>query len=207
MPRPKIAILKKFMLSDGKHFRFYSPRYDGRSRKEKPRPIVFNLEPVVEYNKRGERYPVLDIRTEKELVSFIRDNFGYGEFWVYAMLKGREGIWTFWRGSIQSDGWIFQMREFMREELQHVEAEIINFEPEDQETARNMMINEIHEERQRRKRNWYGFQGFLRPSGRRGQFNMWDEPDRAIEAEAKPKTERRNVDPSKMSIDEINSFE
>jgi hypothetical protein len=207
MPKPKIAIMKKFMLSDGKHFRFYSAAYDGRSKKSRPRPIVFNLEPVTEFNKRGEAYPILNIHTEKELAVFIRDHFGYGEYWVYAMVKGREGIWTFWRGSIQQDGWIFYIRDAYRQDLEKAERQLQEFEPDDQDYLMAGFQNELKQEHQRNKRKWYGLHGFLRPSGRRGQFNMWEEPDRAFETEHKPKNERRNVDPSTMSLDEINSFE
>lgn len=208
LPRPKIAILKKFLLSDGKHFRFYSATYDGRNRLQRPRPIVFNLEPVVEYNKRGEQYPILNIHTEKDLVMFIRDNFGYGEFWVYAMLKGREGIWTFWRGSIQEDGWIFSAHEYKRSDVERIDVEMANATSEEEKLTlqqdREFAVDLAKDENKGKR---YGFSPFLRPSGRRGSFNMWDEPDRARESEQKPKSERRNVDPSKMSLDEINSFE
>lgn len=207
MPRPKIAIMKKFILADGRHFRFYSPLYDGRSRKGRPKPIVFNLEPVIEYNKHGDPYPILNIKTEKELVVFIRENFGYGEYWVYGMLKGRSGIWTFWRGALEPDGWIFTMRDGMRQEADKIEAELLNFEPEQQEAIRDGLMQELHSERQQARKKRYGFYPFLRASGRRGQFNMWDEPDKAFDVQAKAKTERRNVDPSTMTLDEINSFE
>lgn len=208
MPRPKIAILKKFMLSDGKHFRFYSPLYNGRSRKNRPRPIVFNLEPVVEYNKRGEAYPILDIHTEKQLVTFIRDNFGYGEYWVYAMVKGREGLWTFWRGSIAEDGWIFHQKQYDRSEITQIDKEIALATTEEEIALledSKAFFSDMAKEDAKGKR--YGFMGFLKSSGRRGQFNMWEEPDMALEKERRPPSERRNVDPSTMTLDEINSFE
>jgi len=113
--------------------------------------------------------------TEKQLCRYIYDNFGEGSFMITAWRKGRRGLWIFWKGEINSYGFIFErkVRSNTREinRLKKEQSETTN--PEE----RAILQEDIDLEREINKYVSYGFYPFLRPSGIRGTFVSWDDPD------------------------------
>lgn len=204
MQRPKIKILKKFIVDKAGHFRFYSPHYSGKN--HKPIAPIFNLHPVVNYNKNGIPYPYLNIKTEKQLVTFLKDQYGDGIYMMTAYLKGNHGLYKFWHGEINDEGWIMFRKESQTNELKKLEIELSRSETEEEKA---MILQEIGDEKElikdEMKFKRYGFKPFLLSSGTRGIFHSWSEPDEGL-----IKKERRMTfkfkDSKNPTLDEMNNF-
>ena len=108
MAKPKISITKAYPIPGGK-FRYYAPNYNPQYHKNKPKYPVFDLDP------RPSSYPHITVNTERELIRFIYDQWGPGQYRIIAHLRGRKGCWTFWRGMIDDDGYQF-MRKISKED-------------------------------------------------------------------------------------------
>ena len=208
MHRPKIMFRRKIRFGDG-----FSRHYNPSSRvKVRGPPSIFSLDPD------DTRYPLLIIRTEKDLVSFIYNSFGEGEYLVLGFIKNKKGFWAFWKGVISSDGWIHSEKNIKREKgiLEEIESEIrvaktqeerIDLEEEYKLMADILNSGEEIERknREKKKHSRYGFLPFLIPSGRRGTFHTWDEPDEALNNQISIQTSKRK-DVSEMTLDEINGL-
>lgn len=203
MIRPKIAIFKKYVLDAKGHFRFFGANNAPRKAKKKI--------PIYDMNDdQMSKYPLLLVQTEKQLIEFIRDTYGYGQYMVSAFLKGRKGSFVMWRGEINEDGWIFYNLEYNKNEVDSLRKELTDAENEGDRDMVQMiteMVNEsIHDAKKSKATRRYGFAPFLRPSGRRGVYNMWEEPDRAFEEKSKF-DRRRHFSIDNMSLDQINELE
>jgi hypothetical protein len=180
MQRPKITVFKKIVFSKKGHYRYCSPYYIKRGIKVKV--PTFNLEPIEEYNKHGEMYPILNISTEKELVTFLANTFGFGEYRLHGHLKGRDGSYIFWNGLIEREGWMFYNHESDKKEIEKLKDELAKAETtEDVNTIQEDIefFKEIATEE--KKVSKYGFAPFLRPSARRGEYNLWEDPDNGLQ--------------------------
>ena len=178
--RPKIRIQKKFLLRDGKHFRYYAPTHEPFNQNHRPSALIFNLDERESYNKHGKSYPYLNIQTERQLVDFLRHQWGYGEYLLIAFLKGREGCYIFWKGIITEDGWQFDIKQFKSSdhaEIEKIKDDIAKAETEDDKIALKEYLNFFKEFGDIESGKRYGFTPFLKSSGRRGEFHAWDEDE------------------------------
>ena len=129
-------------------------------------------------------------------------------------IKGSKGFPTFWRGEINHDGWKFEIKSLNKKELEWIEKEMKNVDDEDEleflketyEDAKGDLKKILAKKR-------YGFVPFLKPSGKRGVFNLWTDPDLALIKEKQSTIKIKNKDPKlkksdfeKMSIDDLNNF-
>ena len=133
MTRPKLSITKKVSFN-WIHYRYYSPYYNPNVKGVRPKAYMIDLEES-------------DIQTERELCLYLHDKFGEGEYWIRGHLKGKKGFWTFWKGIIDDEGFIFFKKK----------------KPKD--------FNEMRGE------NRYGFYPFLKSSSRRGMKMFWSDTD------------------------------
>lgn len=175
MHRPKIGILKKIYLTNKGHYRFYSPTYDrlglGNIAKHK-RPKM----PMIDL----ELYPT--IQTEKQLLKMIYDTFGEGEYRLTAYVKGHKGVWTFWKGQLNKDGFISerQKTEYAKN-VDKIKEKIAKTKDED-ELA--WLEEEIQMEKEFKTSGRYGLCGYLKSSIRRGSLMLWNEPENSINTES-----------------------
>ena len=130
------------------------------------------------------QYPILDIRTEKELAVFLR-NFGYGLYTVLGHKKGIRGGYVFWKGDIRSEGWIFDKKAYLnndeKKEIENYEKELNDATDEDLSTIHREISQVKQIAKDSTKYRKYGFYPFLIPSGRRGQINFWEDVDKPLE--------------------------
>lgn len=178
MVKPKVLVQKKRMLKDGIHWRFYKVG-------------MFALDPDNAVNKYdGKRHPVVTLNgkyleTEKELASWLYHGFGEGEYLISALARGRRGLYVFWKGVVDRDGFIFHLRHIDKRDLREAESNLKDAqEAGDTDAIHNAQeeINFIKTEiiEPERKQVRYGFHPFLKRSSQRGQFTMWDAPDAAL---------------------------
>ncbi|MFW5794140.1 MAG: hypothetical protein ACOCV1_01525 [Bacillota bacterium] len=158
---PKIMINKKKVLNNKGHYRYY---------------------PVFPKTSKGTKFLRLDdypqIKTEKQLLQLIYNNWGPGDYKLIGACKGRRGLWNFWQGQITDDGYIFYKKEYDRKEVE--EWEKLLFEDDEE----NGIIDEVREEEKKKaNQKKYGFKPFLKPSGRRGEFHFWDDVNLKINNE------------------------
>jgi hypothetical protein len=207
MLRPKISIKKKFVLDSRGHYRYFFPNYNPQTKK-KGIPIVINLDRSIQYSRKtGQPYPQADIRTEKQLVVFLLNNWGYGDYLIYAYLKGREGLFVFWRGELTPEGWIFQQKEYDKKEITQLEKDFIKAESEDEKNAVKEEMNdwkEINKDFNKIRR--YGFHPFLSSSGRRGEVHAWNEEDNIQNNNFQELNKRANRQKRDLSVEEMNDF-
>ena len=210
MHRPKIIIQRKIDFGQG-NFRYYSPN---SKRRVKGEQFVYSLDP------NDTRYPLLIIKTEKQLVHFVYNSFGIGEYRIIAIIRGRRGLWTFWKGVIRNDGWIHNERAHTKETtlLDDIEKEIKKSksyeEKEDLEDEYKIIADLMNEDnnkeinRIKKKKHYvrYGFSPFLISSGRRGSFHTWDESDEAM-IPHNPVIHNKKRDINEMTLDEINRLQ
>lgn len=155
------------------HFRFCSP-YWNKSNKIRAKAPTFDLDD--EFS----NYPnIFFIKTEKELCKFIYNNFGSGEYRIIGHIMGRQGGWTFWRGIINKDGFIFFKQQIInKEEIKKLKKEhqMANTWQEKQDKQDEIDFNrEIGKlDKQTIK---YGFFPYLSPSGNRGQLIFWEDDE------------------------------
>lgn len=168
--KPRLRITKKIVLDNRGHYRFYSPLYPSK------RQFIVTLNPETEYNKFGEPYPFLNIETEKQLALFLFQHFGEGIYRLFAYLKGRKGLYTFWYGEINPEGWMFFNKEYEKEDLYDIDKEMNNVESEEERLELEELRHVLEEkEKNRTKKRKYGINPFLKNSGRRGSWHTWDE--------------------------------
>jgi hypothetical protein len=206
MLRPKITIRKKVVLDSLGHYRFFPPHYNPATR-IKVKGVTINLDRSSQFNRQGQEYPQVDIRTEKQLVNFLKNNWGYGEYLIFAHLKGREGLFVFWRGELTSDGWIFQAKEYDKKEIVQLEKEMLKADNTEEKAFIEEEIKDFKEmNKEESKTKRYGFFPFLRSSGRRGEWHGWNE-DESLDDGIKElnKAPKQNTN-KELTIDEINNF-
>ncbi len=191
--KPLIWVRKKRPLKNPKYYRYFSVT------------DPLNLDNNIRISKKtGRQYQNVVLHTEKQLVTFIRDNFGYGEYEVFASVKRRRGIWKFWQGSIEKDGWLFYVKEYDKSEVEKISYDMINADDDDSEFLTEMRDDEKRFAKEESKKKRYGFQPFLRSSGRRGDSHGWDEDDEGLVAKPVSKPSTPTGEP--VSIDDINNF-
>jgi len=204
---PKIAIFRKYVLDAKGHFRFFGVTNAPKTKKQKV--PIFQIGEEVSYNKKGQQYPNVVVYTEKQLVEFIKNNYGYGQYMVIAYLKGRKGTFVFWRGEINEDGWVFYNLEYDKNEVEELRKELIEADNKGDKEMSQFITEMLHEEisdaKNRNTTKRYGFAPFLKSSGRRGGYHMWDEPDQAFEQKSRF-DRKRNFNLDNMSLDDINEI-
>lgn len=112
------------------------------------------------------------IITEMQLCKIIYKNFGEGHYMIFAWKKGRQGFWIFWKGDINKDGFVFDIKKRASSyEIQRLREEL----DEEQDPAMKKFIEEeIEIEKEDKQLTKYGFLPYLRASGRRGDFIHWE---------------------------------
>ena len=202
MQRPKIRIAKAITLNAEGNFRMYHPLSTEDNHQKGV--VTFNLDPKPDYSKKdGSLYPYLELYTEKQLVTFIKDNYGWGRYLVIALLKGRRGLYCFWKGELQPDGWIFHNQEYDKKELKSLNNELTASKDEEEKQFIEEEINDIKQvAKEEAKEKRYGFYPFLKSSGRRGEWHSWDEADEGFISHVP-----LNKNPSEMSVDELNNMQ
>ena len=153
---------------------WYAPDFDNTQQFALIKPKC----PVLDLSGLDNRYlDISFIQTEKQLCRFIFAHWGKGIYCISAHLKGRCGIYTFWRGEINENGFVFYLREYpQNRELNKLKRELRNSNEEDKSIIyEEMEMEKLDKEITGMSR--YGFYPFLKPSSRRGQFIMWDEPE------------------------------
>lgn len=188
MARPKIAILRKVVLSQEGHYRYYSTGYDQQTRSTRHKAVVLNLDPRPAWNPQGQPYTFLNIATEKQLVTFIFQNFGEGEYRVIAYLKKRKGAYTFWKGDITQEGWTFLEKNTVdQRHIMKLKKELYDAQTSGDIELADAIVEDIKFEQEEdmqdanTKKARYGFTPFLRRSGKRGEFHPWDEEDEGLQ--------------------------
>lgn len=173
-------IRKRQTLSDDLHYRFYSVMS----------PDGFKITSIPLDN-----YP--ELVTERDLLLLIFTSWGAGEYIIYATAKGRKGFFVFWRGIINEKGFLFHKKEYNRKALAEWNDILDLNEPDDKALLQNIK----QEEMDKKRKQLYGFVPFLQPSGRRGQFNFWNDSSFSLKSE----DDKRGEDwgsPNKKSGDE-----
>jgi len=167
MIRPKLGIFKKHYLDSKNHYRYYSALYD-KSMKNIP------------YNQRP-KLPIWDlntltyIQTEKQLMCLIYQTFGAGEYKILAYRKKRKGLWVFWQGIINEEGFMCERRESTyRKTIDKLKEDLIKTNDDEE---KQWIQDEIDLERECKEIQDYGIKGYLKPSITRGQMLLWDEPE------------------------------
>lgn len=183
MPKPKIAILKKVVLNEKGHYRYYSTKYT-RGDKVKPKSEMFNLNNFSEMRPDGTIYPILNIRTEMQLVRFIFNRYGAGEYRIVGYQKGRCGSWTFWRGVIDEEGWTFFEKNSDMREINKARKDLKEAEESGDADMKQQAIEDLQfmkeQSKEESKDVKYGFYPHIRRSGRRGEFHSWDTQDEGL---------------------------
>lgn len=115
-----------------------------------------------------------EFRTEREMVRWIYENYGAGEYRLSAMAKGRKGIWVFWKGLINERGFVFYQKKYNRKEVIEWNKDIREAESrEEKEIYENLKQEIIKEEKDKNKGRRYGFEPWIKISSRRGEFRLW----------------------------------
>ncbi len=183
MNKPNFTVMKKLIISNRGHFRFYSPyltyamlqRLRRNYKRPKMKAPTFTLDP------NDNRFPnVSYIRTEKELCWLLLTRFGEGDYHLLSHIKKHKGGWTFWKGQITREGFCFERRERLNSrEITILQKELS--ETNDPKTQQDI-IDEIEFEKEFLSSfaNKFGFIPYLQPSGRRGEFIQWSEPEPEI---------------------------
>lgn len=152
-------IQKQIKFPNGKE-RFRSPYVDLRL-KEKDRNYKQFVGDLSGTNPKY--YDLSSIQTEKQLCEFIYDMFGAGYYLVLAFQKG---IFVFWRGSVDKDGFCFEKRDIRQNK------EYAGLKKEEGESWVSEAVAFLRKEHKEKR---YGFYNNLRPSGKRGTFVSWNE--------------------------------
>ena len=157
------------------------------------------------FTRTGKEIPILNVRTERQMLKFILDSFGPGTYKLYASVKGEKGLWTFWKGQINDDGYLFENKEYNKSEVVKLERELSKADEEEKE----MILDELNFvkdiEKDIAKEKKYGLRGYLVPSGKRGVYHAWDEEQLPQEqVDEVKKTKRKDI--SEMTMEEINAF-
>lgn len=176
---PKIGIYKHILLDNRGHFRFYPADYNRKkhkhlSKENRPKLPVLNLRD-------------LNVKTEKELLKIIQKKWGNGIYKIAAYVKGRRGLWTFWYGEIDSEGFRFfrrdenlnnkeKVKEIMElKEIRHEEE--LSGDYEGSKETKELIDDSNNYYKTRNKNKRYGFFPYLKSSGRRGYHVLWTDKD------------------------------
>lgn len=154
MRDPKLNIKKKKILNKQGHYRFYT----------------------VEMLRLDET----EIKTEKELLWYIYQNHGDGEYLLIGHAKGKKGCWVFWRGDITEQGFLFYKKRYNRKAVEEWDE---LKEGDDDPEIDELKEETKREEKEKAKKKRYGFEPFLKPSGRRGEFRFWDQDEFEVNAQ------------------------
>lgn len=200
--RPKLSIcIGKPQFADKQGKIFYRANY----------LTTISLDPNNCFNKANpnKTYAYLDVKTEKELLWWIYQNFGNPKENIRISIIGHllgHKAYCFWRGEIGPDGWLFLPQTINQKGLEWIQEEIRNSEDdEDTEIFEEILSDEKKALRKARDKKRYGFEPFLKSSGKRGQEHHWDEEEPEEEKQnIIPKNKQRGFD--EMSIDELNNF-
>lgn len=172
-------------------------------------------------NKKGVKYPTLNITKELELVYFLRNNFGFGAYTVLAHKKRLNGSYIFWKGEISENGWIFTFKETLsgddKKDINMFQKQLYEAAtPEEEQEIKTEIETTKQFAKELSSMRRYGFYPYLIPSGKRGQINFWDTPSLLEQPQrieipsfyAPVKINKRSIIPKKkhpnMSVDEIN---
>lgn len=150
-------------------------------------------------------YPTYQFKTEKQFARFLYETFGEGRYIALSNKKGgKSGFYVFWKGTVNSDGWIFETQDYMKRQLKWIEKEIEKASEEDVDFWESER-SQAKEELSKMQKPSYGFGEILTQSGKRGVLHFWDESP--IESQKKVydhKGKRKKMED--MSIDELNDF-
>lgn len=171
---PKVIIQKKKILNEKNNFRYYSANGKGN-----PSPKLYlDLEP--------------NINTEKDLVEFIYNNWGEGEYLVIGYAKGVKGCWTFWKGKITKEGFIFLPKTYSKKEKNYWDKQIREEDdPEEIENLKEVRDQEIQQIKEKAKKRRYGFKPFLKKSSNRGEFRFWDDDNLVLKNDEDEEQDKR----------------
>lgn len=218
--KPLVQIRTWVKIRSKKKGEHYFPKYLG----------TFNLSRRRRFHRNtGKEYPQLFVDTEKEFVTFLRDNFGYGYYTVTAYLKGKKGGFIFWKGEITPDYWVFynqsQYDDYDKKEMDNIDRQINQVQDQDEVNLLQDMKEDIVKEAKNKQKKRYGFTPYLNSSGKRGEYHYWEDPDEAkesivsdeVKGEEIPETElpepleddpnkSQSKDFDRMSLDDINNF-
>lgn len=168
MDFPRLRVCKKYILDAKGHFRFFDSIYNPVT-KEKFKAPLYHLE-------------TLNIVTEKQFCDWIYKIYGPGEYLVKAWKNGHKGVWIFWRGIINEEGFMFyQKQNNSTKAINKLKDKLAVANDEDE---RAMIIEDINLEKEFKdvsNSQWYGFSPFLKHSGTRGRFILWDDSERVVE--------------------------
>jgi hypothetical protein len=161
MSLPKLKIVKKFVLNDLGHYRYYSPYYN-------PDTKTKVLAPSIDLNKSF-------FETEKQLCQYILSVYGPGEYRLIAWKIGRKGCWTFWKGEITADGFIFFIKTTNTSKvIKKLKKQLLTAD-DDKKATINEEIDFEKELKPFQEAKNYGFVPYLKPSGKRGTFIRWED--------------------------------
>ena len=194
---PKVGVLKKRVLNSEGNYRYYSPNYNPEHGKKKKgiRPRM----PIIDLNIHQ------NISTEKQFLGLVYDNWGDGEYLMFGFVRGRRGLWTFWKGSINKDGFLFRKqndsndsgwkkRDWEYEKLQ------------DDMQKSGDLDNDVGI-----KKKKYGFFPYLKSSGRRGTFVSWSNngmnPYKEIESEKWSDVDSKQDEQPNWDMDKVKKKE
>jgi len=172
--KPKLKVTQKKTLDEIGHYRFY---YLG----------MFAIDHENTYSKHTKKHYRLALigrrmlYSERDLCQFIYQLFGGGEYRIEAFQMGRKGLYIFWQGIINEDGFEFYKLDSSTREIKDLESEYVKAQEEDMPEYTQLVSEQLEQEKwmekRKTKKRRYGFRPHLVRSGRRGHFHAWDEPD------------------------------
>jgi hypothetical protein len=190
--------------------------------------VMINLETTItrRHHKTGVAHPIAPhFVTERQFVLFLYQTFGDGRYVITAYNKGRREPYIFWKGEVNSNGYMFYKQEYNKksvgkyqrkldklnydysnnrigeDEFKQLRAEVMDDISFETEFAKDMV-----------KLDRYGFTPYLKPSGRRGEFHGWEEEDLGfanVKIGGEPKrmgVPRKSRDVSNLSVSELNDY-
>lgn len=163
---------------------------------------------VREGNNKGKVYPLLPqmIRTEKQLMRFIYDNFGEGHYHIlsYRHMK------LLWKGNVNAEGFQQVKSKVKKDDLQETERDLQKAEDEEEYYE---LMNDYHQEKKNikeeeqkknKKQSLYPF--FRYSSHKRGEFIYWEDPDIGLTQPQRSPEKQINKSPEDMTIDDLNTI-
>ena len=171
----KVGITKAIVLSAYGHYRYYTPKYDMAIHNKNNKPAM----PIFAVNCDSDKYPIIELRTERDLCWFIFRNYGAGTYRVIAWAKGKRYPWSFWRGEINADGFCFERynRPWSREINRLRKLLKKTYNVEEREDIKNELIKIKQLPGSEAPIRKPGFIPYIKPSSRRGEFIGWEDSD------------------------------
>ena len=182
---------------------------------------IWHLDNVSRVSERkGKIYQALPVTTERQLLLFIKNNFGNGEYTILAFVHRKPSTYILWKGQIDDDGWLFYNRDLDKDSKKDIafwEKEMLESQSqEDLEFAKSEIKEIKSEARIDSRAKKYGLSPFLTPSGPRGQKIYWedslnqkviepesDSPEFILEIESDKKNKKKFDD---MDLNDINNL-